>query len=144
MSLYKVKLFALDDDSCTPELIGQCCCQPNESYSDFRGRLEATSCIEWPFHFFDFEEGCRIKPRMESLDTIGQSVYIVKILDDGKADRSKRRRVEATGTSGEGLQFSPVTNMTNSQEDDHPAESLESPQLLELVDQILKRSYRTT
>ena len=86
MAGHKVKLFALVDASSSPENIGRCHCKPNEAYSEFRSRLESTHCVEWPFEFYDFEEGCKIKPRMESLDTIGGSVYVIRIQEGGKTN----------------------------------------------------------
>jgi hypothetical protein len=57
--------------------------------------LEAAQIIDWLFQFFDRDEGCRIQARMERLDTIGDSVYVVKELDAVENDRSKHRRVDA-------------------------------------------------
>jgi hypothetical protein len=100
MSAHKVRLFALLDNCTTPELVGWCACEPNESYFDFRARLQAANCMDWSFEFFDFDKGCSINPRFEKLDTIGTCVYVKRVSKDLEADRSKRRLVEAIGTSG--------------------------------------------
>jgi hypothetical protein len=60
------------------EMIGRVACQLEESYFDFRARLESTRCVEWEFDFWDIEECCRIKNRMESVDTMGISVYVIR------------------------------------------------------------------
>jgi hypothetical protein len=98
MAQHKVKLFCLEDDNSTAELNGRVSCQPNESYADFWGRLELVQCVEWSFDFWDVEEHSRIKSRMEGVDTIGEFVY------EGE-DHAKRRRIEATGTLRDGLEF---------------------------------------
>jgi hypothetical protein len=46
MAQYKVNFFCLEDDNATAELNGRVSCQPNESYVDFRGRLELAQCME--------------------------------------------------------------------------------------------------
>jgi hypothetical protein len=51
ISQYKVKLFYLEDENSNAELIGRVACQPHESYTDFRGRLELAKCVDWPFQF---------------------------------------------------------------------------------------------
>jgi hypothetical protein len=48
--------------------------------------LEEAGAVDWPFEFYDFEEACKIKARMERLDTISSSVYVVKIAEDGDAN----------------------------------------------------------
>jgi hypothetical protein len=124
MAQYKVKFFCLEDENSTAELNGRVSCQPNESYSDFRGRLELAKCVEWSFDFWDVEDRCRIKSRMEDVDTIGTSVYVIRRDEGEEHDRAKRRRVEATGTSEDGLLFGVPDDMPQFPDND-PLDSVE-------------------
>ena len=109
MAQHKVKLFILEDVGSVPIYAGRCSCQPNKTYLNFRVRLEEAGAVDWPFEFYDFEEACKIKARMERVDTISSSIYVVKITEDGNADRRKRRRVERASTSPEDIQFQETT-----------------------------------
>ena len=100
MSADKVKLFVLLDDYITQELIGQCVCEPNKSYFDFQAQLQVANCVDWPFEFFDFDEGYNINTRFKKLDTIGTYIYVKWVSKYLEANQSKWRRVEAIGTSG--------------------------------------------
>ena len=124
MAQHKVKFFCLEDENSTAELNGRVSCQPNESYSDFRGRLELAKCVDWSFDFWDVDDRCRIKPRMEGVDTIGTSIYVIRKNEGEEHNRAKRRRIEATGTSGDGLGFGVLDNMPQIQDDD-PLNSVE-------------------
>jgi hypothetical protein len=94
-----VRLFALEDVTDPAEMIGWVACQLEESHVDFRARLEVAQCVEWEFDFWDIKERCRIKTRMEGVDMVGASVYMIRRVDYDDHKRAKQRRVEAIGTS---------------------------------------------
>jgi hypothetical protein len=96
----RVKLFSLEDESSTAEFLGPCNCEENESYKELRLRLESVGCLEWPFVFWDIEECCKIKTRLEGLNTIGKCVYVIRVSSDDGSGAAKRRRLEGFGTSG--------------------------------------------
>jgi hypothetical protein len=118
MSQYKVKLFCLEDENSNAELIGRVACQPHESYTDFRGRLELAKCVDWPFQFWDFEDRSRINTRTEAVDTVRDSVNVIRIQEGDNLDPAKRSHVEAIGTSSKDLGFSESKNMVEFHDDD--------------------------
>jgi hypothetical protein len=99
----------LEDVGSVPVNAGRFSCQLNETYLNFKVRLEEAGAVDWPLEFYDFEEACKIKARMERVDTISSFVSDVKIAEDGDADRRKRRRVEGAGTSPKDIQFQETT-----------------------------------
>jgi hypothetical protein len=80
-------------------------------------RLEAAQIVDWLFQFFNRDEGYRIQTRMERLDTIGDSINVVKELDAAKNNQSKGRRVDAIHTVTVDSRFFVVNNT-----EDMPAE----------------------
>ena len=101
MFALKVKLFILQHEGSHPKYIGPCNCQEEEPYTDFRLRLESVGCIEWPFEFWDLEESYRINIKLEGLNTIRKSIYVIHVSSIEEGGAIKRRRIEACGTLGE-------------------------------------------
>jgi hypothetical protein len=64
-------------------------------------RLESVGCVEWPFEFWDLEESYRINIKLEGLNTIGKSVYVILVSAIEEGGATKRRHIEACGTPGE-------------------------------------------
>ena len=89
MSQYKVKLICLEDENSNVELIGRIACQPHKSYTDFRGRLELAKCVDWPFQFWDFEDRSRINTRIEAIDTVGDSIHVIRVWEGDNLDPGK-------------------------------------------------------
>lgn len=146
MAVYKVRLFALEDEVNTIEMIGRVACQPHELYSSFRVRLEEAKCVEWGFDFWDFEEQCRIKTRMEGVDTVGDSVYVIQARHGDEHDRAKRMRLHVGGDVPEEVA---ATEEVNHSPDFHPIDSGEADPssrvttILDYVDQFSGHDFKS-
>ena len=97
---YKIKLYSITNENARPELISPLVCQVNDTYEDLRQRLELRGCVDWPFEFWEFDDQCRIRKKFESMNTIGERVYVIPIEDNGCSSMSKQRRIEDLGASG--------------------------------------------
>jgi hypothetical protein len=58
--------------------------------------LEAAGVLDWSFQFWDYDQKCRIKNKMERLNPIGNNVYIIWCSDVG-SKLGKRTFEEAFG-----------------------------------------------
>ena len=118
MFQYKVKLFCLENENSNAKLIGKVACQLHESYTVFKGRLELAKYVDWPFQFRDFKNRRKINTRMEAVDTVGDSINVTRIREGDDLDPSKRRCVEAIGTSSKDLGFPESENIVEFPNDD--------------------------
>jgi len=48
--------------------------------------------IEWPFQFWNASESCKIRPRLERLNTIQPTMYVILVTSESN-DRQKRMKV---------------------------------------------------
>ena len=74
----KVALYMLKDKSCELEFEGPMDWCEGDTCSDLCIQLEATGVIEWPFQFWDNDENCWIKPKMECLNLVGDKKFVVR------------------------------------------------------------------
>lgn len=86
---FKITLFALDHNDAEPVLIGKIKATKDRAYSDLRPRLEKACVVQWPFDFWDAEDGLRIRKQLEPLNDIGDSVHVIRVASD-ETDISKR------------------------------------------------------
>ena len=70
----KIKLFALDDESYIPTLIGQVIANETDCYSILRVKLEDVDAADWPFEFRYIEENCRVNRKFKALNVICLSI----------------------------------------------------------------------
>jgi hypothetical protein len=51
------------------------CCE-GHTCADLRVRLEAARVLDWSFQFWDYNQKCQTKNKMERLNPIGNNVYV--------------------------------------------------------------------
>lgn len=88
----KIKLFSLENEGDDPEFIGPIDVEEGQSFALLRVKLEEVGVIEWPFQFWDASESCRIRPRLERLNTVQPTMYVIPVTIESN-DRQKRMRV---------------------------------------------------
>ena len=76
---YKIRLFALEHDYTEPVFMGKVNATKEEPYSDLRPRLGKACVVEWPFDFWDVEDGLRIRKQLEPLNEIGDIVHVIRV-----------------------------------------------------------------
>jgi hypothetical protein len=92
----KVALCTLQSEASAPELEGPMGCCKGDTCVDLRVRLEASRVLDWSFQFWDYDQKCRIKNKMERLNPIGNNVYVIRCSDVG-SELGKRTFEEAFG-----------------------------------------------
>jgi hypothetical protein len=92
----KVVLYTLQSEASAPELEGPMGCCEGDTCADLRVRLEAAGVLDWSFQFWDYDQNCRIKNKMERLNLIGNNVYVIRCSDVG-SELGKRTFEEAFG-----------------------------------------------
>ena len=88
----KIKLFSLENEGDDPEFIGPIDMEEGQSFALLRVKLEEVGVIEWPFQFWDASESCRIRPRLERLNTVQPTMYVIPVTIESN-DRQKRMRI---------------------------------------------------
>lgn len=88
----RTRVLAVEEDGSTPQEVGKIDLVEGETYDGLRLRLEENEVVEWPFQFWDAEDSCRIKVKLERLNKIPPIVYVIPThgLDE---QLPKRRRV---------------------------------------------------
>jgi hypothetical protein len=92
----KVVLYTLQSEASTPELEGPMGCCEGDTCANLRMRLEAARVLDWSFQFWDYDQKCRIKNKMERLNLIGNNVYVIWCSDVG-SELGKRTFEEVFG-----------------------------------------------
>jgi hypothetical protein len=92
----KVALYTLQSEASTPELEGPMGCCEGDTCVDLHVRLEAAGVLDWSFQFWNYDQKCRIKNKMERLNPIGNNVYVIRCSDVG-SELGKRTFEEAFG-----------------------------------------------
>jgi hypothetical protein len=88
----KVALYTLENESCEPVFEGPIGCCEGDTCRDLRSRLESTGIINWPFQFWDSDQKCRIKMKLERLNHIEDRIYVVRRDEEGTdAETGKRK-----------------------------------------------------
>ena len=101
MSLnFKIKLYAVADESSRPELLSPFYCQLGDTYAELRLRLEKGGCVDWHFQFWDFDEQCCIRRKFEAMNPVCERVYVIPDEEDDIGRISKRRRLDNIGDTG--------------------------------------------
>lgn len=89
----QVKLWILEGEFSIPTYYSKVKVVQDETFDSLRARLEGKGALEWDFDFWDMEESCRIRRKMEGLNDVGSDVYLVRA-EAPRVDSSKRRRLE--------------------------------------------------
>jgi hypothetical protein len=100
---YRTKLYSLQDESNKPKWVGPIDADPGESYSKLRFRLEEWTVFQWKFDFWDDEEKCRLNQVLERLNTIQDTVYVIKSEDEEPPCKRQRLPEDVVLDSIEGL-----------------------------------------
>jgi hypothetical protein len=79
----KVALYTLQSEASAPELEGPMGCCEGDTCADLCVHLEAAGVLDWSFQFWDYDQKCRIKNKMERLNPIGNNVYVIRCSDVG-------------------------------------------------------------
>jgi hypothetical protein len=85
-------VLAVEEDGLTPQEVGKIDLVEGDTYDGLCVRLKENEVVEWPFQFWDVEDSCRIKVKLEQLNKIPPIVYVIPMhgLDE---QLPKRRRV---------------------------------------------------
>jgi hypothetical protein len=92
----KIALYTLQSEASALELEGPIGCCEGNTCANLRMRLEAAGVLDWSFQFWDYDQKCRIKNKMERLNPIGNNVYVIWCSDVG-SELGKRTFEEAFG-----------------------------------------------
>jgi hypothetical protein len=92
----EVALYTLQSEASALELEGPMDCCEGDTCTNLRVRLEAAGVLDWSFQFWDYDQKCRIKNKMERLNPIGNNVYVIRCSDVG-SELGKRTFEEAFG-----------------------------------------------
>jgi hypothetical protein len=79
----KVVLYTLQSEASAPELEGPMGCCEEDTCADLRVHLEAAGVLDWSFQFWDYDQKCRIKNKMERLNPIGNNMYVIRCSNVG-------------------------------------------------------------
>lgn len=94
MGVKKIKVYTVADEVALPKCIGTMKAEEGESLADLRVRLEEKKVLKFEYQYWDPEELCRVAISLESLNDIGDSVYMIPALEDDVEDlASKRQRL---------------------------------------------------
>lgn len=75
---YRTKLYSLQVKFYKPKWVEPIDADRGESSSKLRLRLEEWTVFQWKFDFWDDEEKCRLYQVLERLNTIQDTVYVIK------------------------------------------------------------------
>jgi hypothetical protein len=92
----KVALYTLQSEALVPELEGPMGCCEGDTCANLRVHSEATGVLDWSFQFWDYDQKCRIKNKMERLNPIGNNMYVIWC-SDVDSELGKRTFEEAFG-----------------------------------------------
>jgi hypothetical protein len=79
----KVVLYTLQSEASAPELEGPMGCCEEDTCADLRVHLEAAGVLDWSFQFWDYDQKCRIKNKMERRNPIGNNMYVIRCSNVG-------------------------------------------------------------
>lgn len=100
---YRTKLYSLEDESDKPKWVGPIDADRGESFTKLRLRLEEWTIFQWKFDFWDDEEKCRLNQVLERLNTIQDTVYVIKSDDEEPSCKRQRLPNDVVLDSIEGL-----------------------------------------
>lgn len=89
----KVKIYSFDIEDGGKDWVGTVDVNDGDSYAALRVVLDDPPALDWPYDFWDVEEGCRIRQKLERLNKLPSEVLIVRQAE-GVEEGAKRRRVE--------------------------------------------------
>ena len=89
-----MKLWTREHKDADAEYFGKVKVGDGLSYASLRERLEAAKVLDWPFEFWDVEDSCRIRVKIEALNDILEEVHVIPV-GDGNPVPAKRRRLES-------------------------------------------------
>jgi hypothetical protein len=92
----KVAFYTLQLKALALELEGPMGCCEGDTCVDLRVCLEVARVLDWSFQFWNYDQKCRIKNKMERLNPIGNNVYVIWCSDVG-SELGKRTFEEAFG-----------------------------------------------
>ena len=79
----KVKLYTLQSEASALELEGPMDCCKGDTCTNLRVHLEAARILDWLFQFWDYDQKCRIKNKIERLNPTENNVYVIWCSDVG-------------------------------------------------------------
>ena len=89
----QVKIWTMGSDLGIPKFYSKVKVLADETYASLRLRLEEKQALEWPFQFWDKEDCCRIRQKMEGLNDVVADVYVLPLCSEDEGPL-KRRRLE--------------------------------------------------
>lgn len=89
MATWKVKLYSLSFEQSPKEYEGSIEYVEDETLSKLRIRLKKAEIMEFSFDFWDDEIKCRIKPRLERLNKVGEKVFLIPITVSNQVGRKR-------------------------------------------------------
>ena len=98
-----VKMWTMEDDFGEPTFYSKVKVFQDETYASLRLRLEEKSAMEWPFDFWDKEEGSRVPHKMESFNDMPADVFVLPLGLAVSGEASKRRHLDDAGTRSEAI-----------------------------------------
>ena len=90
----QVKIWTMEGDFGIPKFYSKVKVFENETYASLRLRLEEKAALEWPFEFWDNEDRCRIRQKMEALNDVVGDIFVLPVRSKGEEAASKRRRLD--------------------------------------------------
>ena len=88
----RVMLWTLEEDFGDPEYFGKIDVRGASTLEALRFTLESNDVLEWSFDFWDAEDKCRVRKRLERLNSFSGSVYVIW-LGEVEVDAQKRWRL---------------------------------------------------
>jgi len=98
-----IKLWTMEEDFGEPTFYSKVKVSEDETYASLRLRLEEKSALEWPFDFWDKEEGIRVPQKMESFSDMPAGVFVLPLGNEILGVASKRQRLDDVGMRCEAL-----------------------------------------
>ena len=89
----RLKIWTLEDEFAAPEVFDKVKALGEETLASLRVRLESEEVLDWPFDFWDVEDGRRIRRKVERLNEVAEDVYVIPSVEHDSRS-GKRRRVE--------------------------------------------------
>jgi hypothetical protein len=74
-------------------LIGPVFAAADDTYAGFREFLKKEAIVDYPFNFWDVEDGCRLLSKLERFNGIGSEVFVIA-REGSDEEPGKRRRMD--------------------------------------------------
>jgi hypothetical protein len=98
-----IKLWTMEEDFGEPTFYSKVKVSEDKTYTSPRLRLEEKSTLEWPFDFWDKEEGNKVPHKMESFSDMPADVFVLPLGNEISGVAPKGWRLDDVGTRCEAL-----------------------------------------